>query len=47
MTIRQRIVLLIVLMCLALAAIGGYAVLQTRSSASEVKQVTVIGRAHV
>lgn len=40
MTIRQRIVLLIVLMCLALAAIGGYAVLQTRSSASEVKQVT-------
>lgn len=40
MTIRQRIVLLIVLMCLALTAIGGYAVLQTRSSASEVKSVT-------
>lgn len=40
MTIRQRIVLLIALMCLALAAIGGYAVMQTRSSASEVKQVT-------
>jgi len=40
MTIRQRITLLIVLMCLALAAIGGYAVMQTRSSASEVKQVT-------
>lgn len=40
MTIRQRIVLLIVLMCLALTAIGGYAVLQTRSSASEVKRVT-------
>ncbi|MEM5432104.1 Hpt domain-containing protein [Cupriavidus oxalaticus] len=40
MTIRQRIVLLIALMCLALAAIGGYAVMQTRSSASEVRQVT-------
>lgn len=40
MTIRQRIVLLIVLMCLALTAIGGYAVLQTRASASEVKRVT-------
>ena len=40
MTIRHRITLLIVLMFVALAAIGGYAVYQTRSSASEVKQVT-------
>lgn len=40
MTIRHRITLLVVLMFVALTAIGGYAVYQTRSSASEVKQVT-------
>jgi len=40
MTIRHRITLLITLMFAALLAIGGYAVYQTRGSASEVKQVT-------
>ncbi len=40
MTIRHRITLLIVLMFVALAAIGGYAVVQTRGSAAEVRQVT-------
>lgn len=40
MTIRHRITLLVLLMFVALSAIGGYAVYQTRHSASEVKQVT-------
>ncbi|WP_042303105.1 MCP four helix bundle domain-containing protein [Paraburkholderia kururiensis] len=40
MTIRHRITLLVVLMFVALSAIGGYAVYQTRSSAVDVKQVT-------
>ena len=40
MTIRHRITLLVVLMFAALAAIGGYAVYQTRGSAAEVRQVT-------
>ncbi|QIE26568.1 Four helix bundle sensory module for signal transduction (plasmid) [Caballeronia sp. SBC1] len=40
MTIRHRITLLVILMFVALSAIGGYAVYQTRRSASEVKQVT-------
>jgi two-component system chemotaxis sensor kinase CheA len=40
MTIRHRITLLVILMFVALSAIGGYAVFQTRHSASEVKQVT-------
>jgi two-component system chemotaxis sensor kinase CheA len=40
MTIRHRITLLVILMFVALSAIGGYAVYQTRHSASEVKQVT-------
>ncbi|CAJ0786105.1 hypothetical protein LMG7141_01740 [Ralstonia condita] len=40
MTIRHRITLLVVLMFVALAAIGGYAVHQTRGSAMEVRQVT-------
>ncbi|AET94486.1 CheA signal transduction histidine kinase (plasmid) [Burkholderia sp. YI23] len=40
MTIRHRIVLLVVLMLTALAAIGGYAVKQTRDSSKEVHQVT-------
>src|SRR5471032_1748177 len=40
MTIRHRITLLILLMFTALLAIGGYAVYQTRGSASQVKQVT-------
>ncbi|WP_420993694.1 ATP-binding protein [Cupriavidus sp. 30B13] len=40
MTIRHRITLLVVLMFVALAAIGGYAVYQTRAGASEVRQVT-------
>ena len=40
MTIRHRITLLIVLMFVALLAIGGYAVYQTRGSAVEVRQVT-------
>ncbi|WP_158904104.1 MCP four helix bundle domain-containing protein [Burkholderia sp. L27(2015)] len=40
MTIRHRITLLILLMFTALMAIGGYAVYQTRGSASQVKQVT-------
>ncbi|OLL31403.1 chemotaxis protein CheA [Burkholderia sp. SRS-W-2-2016] len=40
MTIRHRITLLVVLMLVALSAIGGYAVLQTRNSAVNVRQVT-------
>jgi two-component system chemotaxis sensor kinase CheA len=40
MTIRHRITLLVILMFVALSAIGGYAVYQTRQSAVEVKQVT-------
>lgn len=40
MTIRQRITLLVMLMFIALAAIGGYAVYQTRSGAAEVRKVT-------
>lgn len=40
MTIRHRITLLIVLMFVALSAIGGYAVYQTRHSATDVRQVT-------
>ncbi|MGA7813759.1 ATP-binding protein [Caballeronia sp.] len=40
MTIRHRITLLVVLMFVALSAIGGYAVYQTRHSASEVRKVT-------
>src|ERR1700760_2540558 len=40
MTIRHRITLLVVLMFVALSAIGGYAVYQTRGSAAEVRQVT-------
>ena len=40
MTIRHRITLLVILMFVALSAIGGYAVYQTRRSASEVRQVT-------
>jgi two-component system, chemotaxis family, sensor kinase CheA len=39
-TIRHRITLLVILMFVALSAIGGYAVSQTRHSAAEVKQVT-------
>jgi signal transduction histidine kinase len=40
MTIRHRITLLVILMLVALSAIGGYAVLQTRNSAVKVRQVT-------
>ena len=40
MTIRHRITLLVVLMFIALSAIGGYAVYQTRGSAAEVRKVT-------
>jgi two-component system, chemotaxis family, sensor kinase CheA len=40
LTIRHRITLLVVLMFVALSAIGGYAVYQTRHSASEVRKVT-------
>ncbi|MEM5343742.1 ATP-binding protein [Paraburkholderia azotifigens] len=40
MTIRHRITLLVVLMLVALSAIGGYAVYQTRGSAADVRQVT-------
>src|SRR5450830_1383728 len=40
MTIRQRITLLVILTFIAISAIGGYAVLQSRSSAIEVKSVT-------
>ncbi|WDD92006.1 HAMP domain-containing protein [Burkholderia sp. FERM BP-3421] len=40
MTIRHRITLLVVLMFVALSAIGGYAVYQTRRSAVDVRQVT-------
>ncbi len=40
MTIRHRITLLVVLMFVALAAIGGYAVYQAQRSAASVRQVT-------
>ncbi|MBB3212281.1 two-component system chemotaxis sensor kinase CheA [Herbaspirillum sp. Sphag1AN] len=40
MTIRQRITLLVILTFIAISAIGGYAVLQSRSSAGEVRSVT-------
>ncbi|MFL9927211.1 HAMP domain-containing protein [Herbaspirillum lusitanum] len=40
MTIRLRITLLVILSFIAIAAIGGYAVFQSRSSAVEVKSVT-------
>ncbi len=40
MTIRQRISLLIVLVFAALAIVGGFAVLQARQSATQVKSVT-------
>ncbi|SAL33769.1 CheA signal transduction histidine kinase [Caballeronia sordidicola] len=40
MTIRHRITLLVVLMFVALSAIGGYAVYQTRAGAAEVRKVT-------
>ncbi|TDV03995.1 HAMP domain-containing protein [Paraburkholderia caballeronis] len=40
MTIRHRITLLVVLMFVALMSIGGYAVYQTRRSATEVRSVT-------
>lgn len=40
MTIRQRITLLVILTFIAICAIGGYAVLQSRSSASQVRSVT-------
>ena len=40
MTIRHRITLLVVLMFVALMAIGGYSVYQTRHSATEVRSVT-------
>ena len=40
MTIRHRITLLVVLMFIALMAIGGYAVYQTGRSAAEVRSVT-------
>ncbi|WP_414451155.1 ATP-binding protein [Burkholderia sp. 22PA0099] len=40
MTIRHRITLLVALMFVALAAIGGYAVFQAQRSAASVRQVT-------
>ena len=40
MTIRHRITLLVLLMFVAFAAIGGYATYQARRSAGEVRQVT-------
>ncbi|MDR6492570.1 two-component system chemotaxis sensor kinase CheA [Paraburkholderia terricola] len=40
MTIRHRITLLVLLMFVALSAIGAYAVYQTRGSAAEVRKVT-------
>ncbi|WP_345815619.1 ATP-binding protein [Paraburkholderia sp. PREW-6R] len=40
MTIRHRITFLVVLMFVALSAIGGFAVYQTRGSATEVRKVT-------
>ena len=40
MTIRHRIILLVALMFTVIASIGGYAVYQSRNSASEVKSVT-------
>ena len=40
MTIRHRITLLVLLMFVALAAIGGYATYQARRSAAQVRQVT-------
>lgn len=40
MTIRMRITLLVILTFIAIAGIGGYAMYQSRSSASEVRSVT-------
>ena len=40
MTIRHRITLVVLLMFVALAAIGGYATYQARRSAAQVRQVT-------
>lgn len=40
MTIRMRITLLVILSFIAIVAIGGYAMFQSRSSATEVKSVT-------
>ncbi|MBV8633777.1 MAG: chemotaxis protein CheA, partial [Burkholderiaceae bacterium] len=40
MTIRLRITLLVILTFIAISAIGGYAVFQSRHGASEVKAVT-------
>jgi len=40
MTIRQRIILLVALTFAAIMAIGGYAIIQSRANASEVKIVT-------
>ena len=40
MSIRHRITLLVILTFIAIASIGGYAVLQSKNSASEVKAVT-------
>lgn len=40
MTIRHRITLLVVLMFVALAAIGGYATFQAKRSAVDVRAVT-------
>ena len=40
MTIRYRITLLVLLMFVALAGIGGYATYQARRSAGDVRQVT-------
>ncbi len=40
MTIRQRMTLLIILTFVAISSIGGYAVVQSRGSAAQVKRVT-------
>lgn len=40
MTIRHRISLLVILTFLAISAVGGYAIIQTRSGAAEVRLVT-------
>lgn len=40
MTIRQRITLLVALTFLAISSIGGFAILQSRSSATQVRSVT-------
>lgn len=40
MTIRMRITLLVILTFVAIAGIGGYAMMQSRSSAVEVRSVT-------